>query len=163
MVLAAAAPIVSATKHTASLELFYGVWIGHTSVVQGRALHTDLAARDVDVAVWKTDTGIEMTLRNLSGDAPARITLHFVTTNSDTLDIKQTTPPAAAGEAYWARIRESRLMVFHSSTAEDGVEQLARYEYSISQGQMTLKHILSRNGEVLRTETVSLRRAKVVM
>ena len=144
-------PIASAAQHTSALEPFYGVWIGPEPT------------RNVDIAIWRSRAGIEMTLRNLGHHDPVRITLQFDGTKADTLALKSATPPTGVGENYWAEIEGARLIVFHSRAANGEAAQVSRYEYSIYEGQMTLNHVLSRNGDVLRTETVKLRRSKVVM
>lgn len=157
------APVATASSDTAALEKFYGVWIGRGIVVEERAKRTVFATRDIDVAIWESETGFDITWRNVSRDETTRVTIHFAAAREpDTFEVKWTDPPLSADERFWAQIEGDRLTVYLSGV-DDDVERVARYECSVSDGHMTFKYTLSRGGELLETVTSNLYRAKVVM
>lgn len=157
-VLITAAPATLASTHQSAFDRFLGLWIGTTEVIEGQRW----ASQDADVAIWQSRSGVGITWRNLVRDKPGRVTLRLVGVDTDRFEVEEAAPPTRHGENYQVRFEGNSLIVLRQSTIH-GMNQSSRYEYTVSDGYMTVRQVHVGNGTASVSEELKLRRTKVIM
>ncbi|MGI9301583.1 MAG: hypothetical protein ACR2RB_02595 [Gammaproteobacteria bacterium] len=163
VIMACVAPdsIAPAAGAAATLEKYYGVWIGRGVAVEEHGNRTLQAKRNFDVAIWGIETGFVISWRNLSSPDAGRTTVRFAAAGEpETFEAKSTDPPLCAGQIYRAEIRADRLIVYRSDAND---ERRTSYEYSLLGRGLKLKYTLSSGGELKESSTSRFYKAKVVM
>lgn len=152
----------AAARDGGVLDQFLGVWSGRGVVMVNQAGKAVATARDIDVALWSSESGYEMTWTNLSQSGAPRIMIRFSALSEPGI-VKVTWTDLPQGTDARLQLEDSRLTVFLSGVTPH-LKPLARYDYSMSDdGRMTLEYALSHGSKRLESVTTQLDRAKVVM
>ncbi len=154
--------ITTSTAHDSdALEQFLGVWRGQ-GVVLNQAGQTVTEVRNIDIALWPSENGYEMSWSNLDQNQAPRAMIHFAEPGEhNSTGISWTNP--AEGTKVTLQHKGSRLTVILSGETPKP-DSLARYDYTLlDDGQIVLQYSLSQDDETLVRLTAQLYRAKVVM
>ncbi len=164
LILLAGAPNVQALSDPNTPVQFHGVWIGKSVIAEKPPRGSILTARDIDMAIRETEAGFEMSWKSLSHEEARRIRATFVATSEPGhFTASGVEPPLSGKDKLQARMEGDSLVVYLSKFGDHGVERVARYQLSVSDGQMTFRYTLSRGGELLESVKGSLSKAKVVL
>ena len=156
----------------AGFEKFYGEWVG-TAVSDARG---EIARRDIRAKIVPQGNGFSITwvlvIHEAAGkDKRSEFSVSFQPTKRpniyssamrvDTFGNAAPLDPLQGDPYLWARIEGSMLMIYALIITEAGGYEMHAYERTLTPaGVMNLNYFRVVNGEVLRTVTGTLKRAK---
>ncbi|MDJ0948895.1 MAG: hypothetical protein QNJ94_08235 [Alphaproteobacteria bacterium] len=162
------APLSSAIGQGDPLAEFYGDWVGVGVTADEDLKRNPVMVRDTDLTIARSEDGFDIKWKTLvsrgdKGGKPRTRTTVLEFATGDTpgqFKIKRADPALEAGSDAWAETVDGKLIVYLSSTLEDGKKVVSRYERLAYGNEMTLEYTLMEDNKVLRTVSGNLVRLK---
>ncbi len=153
-----------ATNDPADIARFHGVWIGQSVFAEQPWQGPAVMASDISVTIRATDSGFELTWKDLHRGGPGWLTARFVAaTEPGTFGLAHADPPLGRDETLRAQVDGNHLVVELAGDDIDRTTRVSRYRLTEAGNRMTYSYTHLRGGQVLNHVTGSLSRAKILL
>ncbi len=143
---------------------FQGVWIGQSLFAERPWQGPAITASDIGVTIRATDSGFELTWKDLPRGGRSWVTARFIAASEPgTFGVEHVDPPLGRAETLRAQIDGDHLVVELTGAGAERTKPVRRYRLAVAGGRMTYSYTHLRGDRVLNHVTGSLSRAKIVL